>query len=60
MQTLLDRVLVETTDSWFHVAGEPTYQTGYYNSGTFVDRSEQWMPSTKDVLVRFNFYISNV
>ena len=57
---LLDDVVVDSINSWFYVEGEPTFHNEYYNSASFVDRSEQWPPGNNKTLLRINVYSSGL
>ena len=57
---LLDRVEVKSVNEWFNVDGVPTYDNIYYNAGLFANRDEQWTSDTRDILCRYNFYVSNL
>lgn len=57
---LLDKVNVDSINSWFNVDGDPTYSDQYYNIGSIVDRREQWMEETSHILTRTNFYLNSL
>ena len=57
---ILDVVSVESQNSWVYVAGDSTYSNTFYNSARFVDRSEQWINSTRKILVSTNMYLSSL
>ena len=58
--TLLDLVKVSSINSRFYVTGDPTFSLEFYNSNHFKERSEQWTPETASILIRYNFYTSNI
>ena len=47
-------------NSWFDVAGTPTFENEYYNTANFVDRSEQWLGNKTNLLVKNSIYLSGL
>lgn len=40
MNVMVDTVEVNSINSWFYVAGDPTYSSKFYTATKFIDRSE--------------------
>lgn len=57
---MLDKIDVASINSWFNVDGAPTYNDVYYNTGLIIDRSEQWMSDTLQIVTRTNFYLNSL
>ena len=55
---LMDTVKVSSTNSWFHVAGDPTFNNEFFNVDKTVIRSFQRSNETKNTMIRVNFYRS--
>lgn len=51
-------VSVDSINSWFYVAGEPSFSNEFFTSDKFVDRSRQWTDETNQTLVNIDVYRS--